>query len=146
MRCNSPLVISLALHKLGEFKTTTDENLCISTMHRHPNNLHSYGDGTAVWYSPQVPCGLYIFLFLNLLFHEGYINRIWKINKGRIKVMDLKERVKMFMYDTGAKLSVFSKKVQISDTYYYAWMHDKIEPSDEMCERIQAYLDEVYKK
>lgn len=60
--------------------------------------------------------------------------------------MDLKERVKMFMDDTGAKLSVFSKKVQISDTYYYAWMHDKIEPSDEMCERIQAYLDEVYKK
>ena len=59
--------------------------------------------------------------------------------------MDLKERVKMFMEDTGAKLSVFSK-VQISDTYYYAWMHDKIEPSDEMCERIQAYLDEVYKK
>lgn len=52
----------------------------------------------------------------------------------------------MFMEDTGAKLSVFSKKVQISDTYYYAWMHDKIEPSDEMCERIQAYLDEVYKK
>ena len=60
--------------------------------------------------------------------------------------MDLKERVKMFMEDTGAKLSVLSKKVQISDTYYYAWMHDKIEPSDEMCERIQAYLDEVYKK
>lgn len=52
----------------------------------------------------------------------------------------------MFMEDTGAKLSVFSKKVLISDTYYYAWMHDKIEPSDEMCERIQAYLDEVYKK
>lgn len=60
--------------------------------------------------------------------------------------MDLKERVKMFMDDTGAKLSVFSKKVQISDTYYYAWMHDRIEPSDEMCGRIQAYLDEVYKK
>ena len=52
----------------------------------------------------------------------------------------------MFMEDTGAKLSVFSKKVQRSDTYYDAWMHDKIDPSDEMCERIQAYLDEVYKK
>ncbi len=34
--------------------------------------------------------------------------------------MDLKERVKMFMEDTGAKLSVFCRKTKISDTYYYA--------------------------
>lgn len=60
--------------------------------------------------------------------------------------MDLKERVKMFMEDTGAKLSVFCRKTKISDTYYYAWMHDKIEPSEEMRGRIKAYLDEVYAK
>lgn len=52
----------------------------------------------------------------------------------------------MFMEDTGAKLSVFCRKTKISDTYYYAWMHDKIEPSEEMCGRIKAYLDEVYAK
>ncbi len=60
--------------------------------------------------------------------------------------MDLKERVKMFMSDTGAKLSVFCRKVQISSTYYYAWMRGEIEPSESMGERIRTYLDEVYKK
>lgn len=34
----------------------------------------------------------------------------------------------------------------MSDTYYYAWMHYKMEPSEEMCGRIKAYLDEVYAK
>ncbi len=60
--------------------------------------------------------------------------------------MNLKERVNMFMSDTGAKLSVFSRKVQMSVTYYYAWMRGEIEPSEEMCGRIRAYLDEVYAK
>ncbi|MCM1253242.1 MAG: hypothetical protein NC321_10505 [Clostridium sp.] len=60
--------------------------------------------------------------------------------------MDLKERVKMFMNDTGAKLSVFCRKVQISSTYYYAWMRGEIEPSESMSDRIRVYLDEVYKK
>ena len=39
--------------------------------------------------------------------------------------MNLKERVKMFMFDTGAKLSVFSRKVQMRVTYYYAWMRNE---------------------
>lgn len=60
--------------------------------------------------------------------------------------MDLKERVKNFMSDTGAKLSVFCRKVQMSTTYYYTWMRGEIEPSEEMCGRIKAYLDEVYAK
>lgn len=60
--------------------------------------------------------------------------------------MDLKERVKSFMIDTGAKLSVFCRKVQMSTTYYYTWMRGEIEPSEEMCGRIKAYLDEVYAK
>ena len=50
------------------------------------------------------------------------------------------------MNDTGAKLSVFCRKVQMSVTYYYAWMRGEIEPSEEMCGRIRTYIDEVYKK
>lgn len=69
-----------------------------------------------------------------------------KLDKERKNRMDLKERVKMFMEDTGAKLSVFSRKVQMSVTYYYAWMRNEVEPSEEMCSRITAYLDEVYAK
>ncbi|TGY86928.1 hypothetical protein E5329_27715 [Petralouisia muris] len=60
--------------------------------------------------------------------------------------MELKERVKMFMSDTGAKLSVFIRKVQISHTYYYAWMRGEVELSENMSNRITAYLDEVYAK
>lgn len=72
--------------------------------------------------------------------------KVNKQDKERKNRMDLKERVKMFMEDTGAKLSVFSRKVQMSVTYYYAWMRNEVEPSEEMCERIKAYLDEVYAK
>ena len=60
--------------------------------------------------------------------------------------MDLKERVKSFMSDTGAKLSVFCRKVQMSSTYYYAWMRNEVELSENMNERIKAYLDEVSAK
>ena len=72
--------------------------------------------------------------------------KVNKQDKERKNRMDLKERVKMFMEDTGAKLSVFSRKVQMSVTYYYAWMRNEVEPSEEMCSRIKAYLDEVYAK
>lgn len=34
-----------------------------------------------VWCSPQASCGLYIFLFFNLPFYEGYFNRIRKTNR-----------------------------------------------------------------
>lgn len=60
--------------------------------------------------------------------------------------MSLRERVKAFRADTGAKLSVFCRKVQISPTYYYAWMRGEIEVSDAIIDRITAYLDEVYAK
>lgn len=60
--------------------------------------------------------------------------------------MELKERVKMFMNDTGAKLSVFIRKVQISHTYYYSWMRGEVDLSENMSNRITAYLDEVYAK
>lgn len=60
--------------------------------------------------------------------------------------MELKERVKMFMDDTGAKLGTFCRKVDISTTYYYNWMKGKVEFSDAIIGRITNYLDEVYKK
>ena len=60
--------------------------------------------------------------------------------------MELKERVKSFMDDTGSKLSVFCRKVQISPTYYYSWMRGNVEFSESINNRIKAYLDEVYAK
>ena len=60
--------------------------------------------------------------------------------------MELKERVRSFMNDTGAKLSVFCRKVQVSVTYYYAWMRGEVEFSENINNRIETYLDEVYAK
>lgn len=60
--------------------------------------------------------------------------------------MTLRERVKAFRADTGAKLSVFCRKTNISPTYYYAWMRGEVEISLEIINRITAYLDEVYAK
>ena len=56
------------------------------------------------------------------------------------------ERVKAFRSDTGAKLSIFCRKTNISPTYYYAWMRGEVEVSDAIIDRITAYLDEVYAK
>lgn len=60
--------------------------------------------------------------------------------------MELKERVRSFMDDTGAKLSVFCRKVQISATYYYAWMRGEVDFSENINNRIESYLDDVYVK
>lgn len=60
--------------------------------------------------------------------------------------MTLRERVKAFRNDTGAKLSTFCRKTNISPTYYYAWMRGEVEVSDAIIDRITAYLDEVYAK
>ena len=60
--------------------------------------------------------------------------------------MELKERVKMFMFDTGAKLTIFCRKIDISTTYYYAWMRGEVEFSESIINRITEYLNEVYKK
>lgn len=63
-----------------------------------------------------------------------------------MKRLTVRERVKAFRSDTGAKLSTFCRKTNISPTYYYAWMRGEIEVSDAMINRITAYLDEVYAK
>lgn len=60
--------------------------------------------------------------------------------------MDLKERVKCFLDDTGATVSAFCKRVQISVSYYYSWMKNDVEFSEKLKNRITAYLDEIYKK
>lgn len=63
-----------------------------------------------------------------------------------MKRLTLRERVKAFRDDTGAKLSTFCRKTNISPTYYYAWMRGEVEFSAPLVERITAYLDEVYAK
>lgn len=60
--------------------------------------------------------------------------------------LKLKERVKAFMFDTGAKLTTFCRKVEISPTYYYSWMRGEVEFSESFLNRIETYLNEVYAK
>lgn len=81
--------------------------------------------------------------FLMHIFVKNYV--IKYMERGE-KSMELKERVKSFMYDTGAKLSVFCRKVEISPTYYYAWMRGEVEFSEAINNRITVYLNEVYAK
>lgn len=60
--------------------------------------------------------------------------------------MELRERVKAFIFDTGARITVFCKKISISPQYYYQWINNEIEFSDEIVNRITKYLNEVYAK
>lgn len=60
--------------------------------------------------------------------------------------MELKERVKSFMDDTGATATAFSKRVGISTCYYYKWMKNEVEFSDTIKNRIISFLNEVYAK
>ncbi len=60
--------------------------------------------------------------------------------------MDLKKRVKSFLDDTGATVMAFCKKISISNTYYYRWIHGEVEFSKDICDRIETFLNEVYAK
>lgn len=60
--------------------------------------------------------------------------------------MDLREKVKSFLNDTGATVTNFCKRVDISPTYYYKWIKNDIEFSDQLMNRIATYLNEVYAK
>lgn len=60
--------------------------------------------------------------------------------------MELKKKVQSFLDDTGATVIAFCKRIDISPSYYYAWMRGRIEFSDAIVNRITTYLDEVYKK
>lgn len=60
--------------------------------------------------------------------------------------MELKKRVKSFLEDTGATVMAFCKKINISNSYYYRWINGEIEFSKDICDRIDAFLSEVYTK
>ena len=60
--------------------------------------------------------------------------------------MELKTRIRMFLHDTGATVTSFCRKVNISPTYFYKYMNNEVEYSVELVNGIQAYLDEVYTK
>lgn len=60
--------------------------------------------------------------------------------------MDLKERVKSFLNDTGATVTAFCKRIEISPTYYYKWMNNDVEFSNQVVNRIEKFLNEVYAK
>lgn len=60
--------------------------------------------------------------------------------------MDLRQRVKSFINDTGATVTAFCKKIEISPTYYYKWMNNNVEFSNQLISRINNFLNEVYTK
>lgn len=60
--------------------------------------------------------------------------------------MDLRQRVKSFINDTGATVTAFCKKIEISPTYYYKWMNNNVEFSNQLLNRINNFLNEVYAK
>lgn len=63
-----------------------------------------------------------------------------------MQTLDLRERVKSFIIDTGATVTSFCKKMEISPTYYYKWMNNNVEFSDQLTSRIKNFLNEVYAK
>lgn len=60
--------------------------------------------------------------------------------------MDLRQRVKSFINDTGATVTSFCKKIDISPTYYYKWINNNVEFSNQLLNRINNFLNEVYAK
>ena len=63
-----------------------------------------------------------------------------------MQTLDLRKRVKSFISDTGATVTSFCKKMEISPTYYYKWMNNNVEFSDQLVIRIKNFLNEVYAK
>lgn len=85
-----------------------------------------------------------IIIFILKFFCIDSIKQCLSIRKG--KNMELKKRVKSFLEDTGATIMAFCKRTNISCPYYYRWIHGEIEFSKDICDRIEAYLNEVYAK
>lgn len=63
-----------------------------------------------------------------------------------MQTLDLKEKVKSFLIDTGATVTAFCKRIEISPTYYYKWINNDVEFSDQLISRINNFLNEVYAK
>jgi len=68
------------------------------------------------------------------------------LNKKGNRSMELKKRVKSFLDDTGATVIAFCKRINISNTYYYRWINGEVEFSEDICNRIETFLNEVYAK
>ena len=60
--------------------------------------------------------------------------------------MELREKVKSFLRDTGGTVTAFCKKIDISTTYYYKWMKKEVEFSDRLINLIEEFLNNVYAK
>lgn len=67
------------------------------------------------------------------------------MRKGVYK-LELREKVKNFLNDTGTTVISFCKKIDISPTYYYKWINNNVEFSDQLVSRIMTFLNEVYAK
>lgn len=63
-----------------------------------------------------------------------------------MQTLDLREKVKSFLNDTGATVTAFCKRIEISPTYYYKWINNDVEFSDQLISRISNFLNEVYAK
>lgn len=63
-----------------------------------------------------------------------------------MQTLNLKEKVKSFLNDTGATVTAFCKRIEISPTYYYKWINNNVEFSDQLISRINNFLNEVYAK
>lgn len=63
-----------------------------------------------------------------------------------MQTLDLRQRVKSFINDTGATVTSFCKKIDISPTYYYKWINNNVEFSNQLLNRINNFLNEVYAK
>lgn len=63
-----------------------------------------------------------------------------------MQTLNLKEKVKSFFNDTGATVTAFCKRIEISPTYYYKWINNNVEFSDQLISRINNFLNEVYAK
>lgn len=53
----------------------------------------------------------------------------------------LKQRVQNYIEDSGIRRTTFCKRINISTVYLYKWLHDERTFSDEVVERIEAYLN-----
>ena len=53
----------------------------------------------------------------------------------------LKQRVQNYIEDSGIPRTTFCKRINISTGYLYKWLHDERTFSDEVVERIEAYLN-----
>ena len=53
----------------------------------------------------------------------------------------LKQRVQNYIEDSGIPRTTFCKRINISTGYLYKWLHNERTFSDEVVERIEAYLN-----